>query len=518
LIRGKQAWLLLGCVQFLSALVFLFDRTSGTAAATTGFPLDDSWIHLVYARSISELNGFAYNPGEQEAGFTSPLWVIVLASSFWLKPLFLGNLVLAVKFIGVTVAWICSGLVYEVARRVSGSYLGALCAGLLVAVDPSLCFAKISGMEVLLASTTVLCVLLAMLEANPIAIGLALAAAPLARPENAIIVLFALPVCFAILRNRARWVRDGVAMLMPVAIAATGWIGFCLSATGRPLPNTYYAKYAGKGIELFLANLKVIFGTMVFDLPWFYLGSGLLLFALGVRLILIHGKGELLTQKLTNALILIYPLIFIVGIAWSNTLQQGSPFYWNRYFQPIIPILAIPLGIALGKLIQHTSKGFYSTGLRDRLQALGTLVLCLFPLVTLPSKFMTYAHRFSENCEDINQTQVKIGQWLADNTETDAIIAANDAGAIRFFSQRPVIDLIGLNTHEVLSRGPFAILMEKRPRYVVIFPSWFPQLASNPTMHNIYMVKDDHYTICNCSQDAMVVYEWRPDPSRDKDN
>jgi len=516
LIRGKQAWLLLGCVQFLTALVFLLDRSSGTAAATTGFPLDDSWIHLVYARSFSEFKGFAYNPGEQEAGFTSPLWVIVLSLAFWLKPLFLGNLVLAVKFIGMTVAWICSGLVYEVARRISSCSLGALCAGLLVALDPSLCFAKLSGMEVLLASSTVLCVLLALLEVSPVAIGLALAAAPLARPENAIIVALALPVCFAILRRRASWARDGAAMFVPVSIAAAGWIVFCLSATGHPFPNTYYAKFAGKGIDLFLTNLKVICGPMIFDLPWFYLGSGLLLFAFGARLVWIHARDRSLSEKLTHGLVLTYPLFFILGVAWSNGLQQSWPFYWNRYFEPAIPILLVPLGIAFGELSKHALMGLRSSGLCDRLRCLGTLVICLLSLVTLPSKFMTYAHRFSENCEDINQTQVKIGRWLADNTESDAIIAANDAGAIRFFSQRPVIDLIGLNNHEVLSIGPFATLMKKRPRYVVIFPSWFPQLAHNPTMHNIYMAKDNHYTICDCSQDVMVVYEWRPDSTHDR--
>ena len=150
LTQRKQAWLLLGLVQFLTAAVFLLDRSSGTDAALTGFPLDDSWIHLVYARSLAAFQGFAYNPGQQEAGFTSPLWVILLAPIFWLKSLFLGNLVLGVKLLGIAVAWLCSGLVYEVARRVSGQNFGALCAGLLVAVDPSLCFAKLSGMEVLL--------------------------------------------------------------------------------------------------------------------------------------------------------------------------------------------------------------------------------------------------------------------------------------------------------------------------------------------------------------------------------
>src|SRR4051794_34832739 len=74
---------------------FLVDRASGTASAVTGFPLDDAWIHLVYARSLAHGDGFAYNPGQLETGFTSPLWVMLLAPLFWI---FRGiGLVLAVK-------------------------------------------------------------------------------------------------------------------------------------------------------------------------------------------------------------------------------------------------------------------------------------------------------------------------------------------------------------------------------------------------------------------------------------
>jgi hypothetical protein len=33
-----------------------------------GFPLDDSWIHLTFARNLARGWGFAYNQGEPVAG------------------------------------------------------------------------------------------------------------------------------------------------------------------------------------------------------------------------------------------------------------------------------------------------------------------------------------------------------------------------------------------------------------------------------------------------------------------
>src|SRR5512141_1329437 len=49
-----------------------------------GFPLDDSWIHLTYARNLA-LNGeWAFQPGQLSAGSTAPLWTLLLAIGFWL--------------------------------------------------------------------------------------------------------------------------------------------------------------------------------------------------------------------------------------------------------------------------------------------------------------------------------------------------------------------------------------------------------------------------------------------------
>ncbi len=72
------------------ASIFLSDRSPGTGAAWTSFPLDDSWIHLVYARNLAAFQGFAYNPGQLEAGFTSPLWTLLVAPVFWVAP-FIGG-------------------------------------------------------------------------------------------------------------------------------------------------------------------------------------------------------------------------------------------------------------------------------------------------------------------------------------------------------------------------------------------------------------------------------------------
>ena len=43
------------------------------------FCLDDAWIHLDYALSLRLNEGLSYNPNDFETGFSSPLWVLLLA-------------------------------------------------------------------------------------------------------------------------------------------------------------------------------------------------------------------------------------------------------------------------------------------------------------------------------------------------------------------------------------------------------------------------------------------------------
>src|SRR4030095_16184989 len=69
-------------------------------------PLDDSWIHLQFARNLAEGAGFSFNPGHPVAGSTAPLGTpllgagaLVFSPSCW-----------TVKVLGVIVS-VSAGLV-----------------------------------------------------------------------------------------------------------------------------------------------------------------------------------------------------------------------------------------------------------------------------------------------------------------------------------------------------------------------------------------------------------------------
>jgi hypothetical protein len=103
---------------------------------------------------------------------------------------------------------------------------------------------------------------------------------------------------------------------------------------------------------------------------------------------------------------------------------------------------------------------------------------------------------------------------VAEHTPPDAILALNDIGAITYLSQRPVVDLAGLVTPEVvpLLRSPHRdallvdFLAERDVDYVIIFPTWFPDLAARrDLLEPVHQVTLPRNTIAG--GDTMVVYQ-----------
>lgn len=263
----------------VTAYVFLADRSPQTDAALTGFPVDDAWIHLVYGRSLAQHGVPAFNDSTLEAGFSSPAWIAVTGGAHLLAhdP---RTVVLLVKIAGVLAALLGSVAIARLCHHLTGAHWPGLYAGALAGLTSFLAFAQVSGMEPLLAGALALWALVAALRRKPATAGALLAAAYLARPET--LVLAPCLVLPFVLRSGAAppSTRRGPALLrllLPVVLAAAAWALYCLAATGRPLPNTYYVKSVG---QQFLAGSWVILRNIVWELPCNWLGSGAILFAL----------------------------------------------------------------------------------------------------------------------------------------------------------------------------------------------------------------------------------------------
>jgi len=84
-------------------------------------------------------------------------------------------------------------------------------------------------------------------------------------------------------------------------------------------------------------------------------------------------------------------------------------------------------------------------------------------------------------------------------------------GAIAYFSRYPLIDLMGLVTPDIIpyrragEQGVIRYLAERCPDYVIVFPTWFPQMtARRESLEPIYRVRLERNEVAGGSE--MVVY------------
>ena len=81
---------------------------------------------------------------------------------------------------------------------------------------------------------------------------------------------------------------------------------------------------------------------------------------------------------------------------------------------------------------------------------------------------------FAFGARYFDRLDYSIGKWLADNTTPQAKVALNQAGGIKFFSDRETIDLVGLTDHTLFPyiKGPLnpaLALVDRDVDYIASF-------------------------------------------------
>lgn len=402
-----------------------------------GLSLDDSWIHLQFARAIYEGTPWEYSPGYPSTGSTSPLWSVILSLLFLITqdPV---QLVWGVYIISSAFYIACTFVVGRLLWSYTQSDVISLIGMIGFVMVPRNTWLMLSGMETPLFMLILLLAIF-LLERDgwrfDIALGIVCGLAFLSRPEGVLLVLICIPLRFTITLAQRKFSlqRLGSFLIMGVLaiIVVLPWIMYCLSVTGLPLPDTFYAK-VHVPTEEEIAAWNFWWNFFILQMPHIVTGA-----VLGIVLI---SKKAPYCWTLAVSLTVLYRI----------TLPYASLINNARYLVPIFDLFMIAavggLGIVMGRLFNH-----HPEFKRDlSIEALVSLILLLLLIVPITESYMFQADFYGNAVKNINDQQVTIGQWLYENTPADAVLAIHDAGAIRFFSNRTVIDLAGLVSPDII--------------------------------------------------------------------
>lgn len=428
-----------------------------------GFPLDDTWVHMVYARAFGQGGGFAYNPGQLETGISSPLWTTMLALPVALSELagLRPDMFVRVfsSLLGLAMAWTAWRL-----ARPAGRWPAA-CAALAMTFDPILLYERYSGMEQPLFGLATLLLVEALLHKRPSTTGLLSGLLILSRPEG---LLFAAIAGLWLMRQR----KPLLPFIGRIALCVVPWILYCQAVGDSPWPATLANKAVfATGWEPIWRALTALFA----ETGW---GWALPLTAAAGLYVLEGGRHNLGRLPLALALLLL-PAVMLTRAMPTYGDPPQLPYYWARYALLAWPLVLFVASVGVASLVRTAYAG-------SRCQPFFAALL-IGPALTiaalggrLPFQGVALSQRFAAQCADVEALNVAAGLWVADNLPADALVLTHDAGALRYFGGRRVIDIWGNHSTTLrrilANQGPEAFgtwLKRQDADALVVFPTLF---------------------------------------------
>ncbi len=414
------------------------------AAAGGDFPLDDSWIHQTYGRNLALQGEWAFIPGEASAASTSPLYTVVLAVGYKLGVPFrlwthgLGALMLALTGL------IGSRLAVQLAPK---QRFAPLAAGLALVGAWHLIWAGASGMETMLFGMfTLLLIWLAWRELDPhpqtipsvvlrgTIFGVAAALTTLTRPEGVLLVGF-IGLALLIIRPNMTWrnllIWGGAAVICFLIVLAP-YLIYNYELTGGLLPNTAAAKRAES--------------APYFELSLFWrLENVTRPLLAGGQILLIPGMIAylfLLPRQRQSILYLLLPL-WGVALILLYAVMLPLEYQHGRYVIPALPALIVVGVVGIAWLLHLTRTSLMG---RVLVRVVAGTAAVLFMIFAFGLGLSAYV----QDVTIINEEMVDTALWIDGNIAPDDLLATHDIGAVGYFAPRPLIDIAGLISPDVI--------------------------------------------------------------------
>lgn len=455
----------------------------------SGFPLDDAWIHQVYARNLVEHGEWAFNTGQPSGGSTSPLWSFLLGCGYLLQL----NPVVWSGILSGLALFITACLAEGIARTCNSNYTTRIpWVGLFFVFEWHMIWAAVSGMETILYICLVLAVFLTLNPRKKL-YSLAGALAGLCtwiRPDG--ITLLG-PILFILLLEpggKKEMIRRVVSVTVAFLLFFIPYLVFNLKLAGTIWPSTFSAKQAEYQASVGLPFIERLWNLF---LP-FLAGGGVILLP-GVVAAVAYAWGE---KKLEVLAI----FMWFAGTVFLYTLRLPVNYQHGRYMMPAMAAYFI---VGLWGMLAWM-KHWPDNKIANLSGLFWKTCLSAVTGVFLVMGCLTY----KTDVAIIQTEMVQTALWIKENTPTNTRVAAHDIGAMGYFSQREIIDLAGLVNPEVIpilrdEKMLTTYMDEQHIDYFVTFPGWYPSLTVN--RRPIFQTNGKYSP--ESGGENMAVYKWK---------
>lgn len=474
-----------GLLIVLAVLAFVL-MVGPVALGERGYPLDDAWIYQTYARNIAQSGQWAFIPGVPSTGSTSILWVPLLVPGYllpfdaYLWTLFIGLLTLIAASLGAV-------------RLFDGlSLFGTLLVGLGVGWCWQLVWASASGMETSLFAAVVIWFWVWVQTYDPhkngwtmqhgLVFGGLVGLLMLARPEGVLAGGIAgLALVLPGLRKETLWerVRWGLLSLIGFSFILIPFMLMNYRISGSVFPNTFYAKQTEYAVLWQLSYLTRFWAQVQISL-------------IGAQAVVLPGVVIAVVRAVREKDWQVTAMIGWMLVHWAVYAARLPVTYQHgRYAIPVMPLL-MAVGV-YGMLLVVKPRSERTSIRLGSTVWVGVFTMLLFAVVPVLGR-----GAYANDTAFIRDEIVVTAQWVAENTGPGDVLAAHDIGALGYYAPRPLIDLAGLVSPDVIpvmnDGGALAdYVIEQRADYLIVFPRWneeYERMVTDPRFCPVWSTEE----------------------------
>lgn len=460
-VLSARSWVFLSAIAAGATLLALWFLSPSYVE----FPMDDAYIHMVYAQNLVEQGRLAFSfAAEKGVGTSSILWVLLLSAGSRVGL----SMHLVAKLLGVGSLAAVGVCLFLLLRRIWGP-IPSFVAAWLATFSGNMIWFALSGMETVLFVAAGLLSLLLYRERRWLLLGVVLGLMTLVRPEG--LALAAAVLGVEVLGRRG--VPRGLFVSLILSLVISGpWFAYLLWRTGHVVPTSALGKQFTSAVAIEYLMHQAGGWSWLTRIPGLvYAGSWvgyLLLFALGgmalppPRIAFGSVAGAL------NYSLSVWALpawLLVLGLLYRAWAAYGSPRKWRLWIQDPArrPFGALLLWVAIHNLaylvflpvpgtasrygaINHVvlwlalAAGLFTFLRRPRLMA----VLAGGLLALSGANTAYWNGVYDANLDHMVAVRIKAAQYVHDTFAPGELCAASDIGALRYFAQRPIVDLGGL--------------------------------------------------------------------------
>lgn len=439
----------------VAALTITF---AGLALSAAKYPIrsDDAFITFRVARNLADGRGMVYNEGERRQVSSTPAYCLLLATTRVLTGCDIIDASRFWEFIFLAANALL--LWWIVARAGFGQW--AWIAPLLLATDPFITLLS-KGMESAAVSAFILATLLSLGTGRLVTAAATLGAAVLTR-------------------------FDGMILGGVVAV------GTAVELTRRNAPPSVWART--------LAIQGAVFFVIV--LPWFitatvYFGAPLPV-TIGYKMSQVSQlgltpfgpaflKSFFWNQRLGILDFRSIPFVLgLVAVLWIRTPRFWLGEWWILYLI-VYSIAGMPFYLWYPFPLRSTAAAITAIGFgwttrwaMQRRNIMHRIAIVLMATAGIGvaaqslelTRFLWHEASLPADSEYRDtKSYAAIGRYLAEQSEPSAMAASFEVGLIGYYSDRPILDLVGLTSYvpaEDLRRNKLDLILSRKPEFVVI--------------------------------------------------